>query len=109
MASPTICRLRTPSRSTVLHVSTGSTWVGSVGKVMVLPPVKALKAAHWAAPCISGATDIMATASLRDASTMSSIEANALGWPKGRPPMAPMKMSCWRHSTPLGMPVVPPV
>ena len=26
-----------------------------------------------------------------------------------RPPNDVMKMSCWRHSTPFGIPVVPPV
>ena len=31
------------------------------------------------------------------------------GWPKPPPPNAAKKMSSWRHITPFGVPVVPPV
>ena len=75
----------------------------------MFPLVKAVKVAHWAAPCMSGAADIIAAPPLRDTSTTVSRSGMGSGWPNGRPPMALMKMSCWRHKTPLGMPVVPPV
>ena len=43
------------------------------------------------------------------ASTISSRDAFSVPVDRSRPPIEPMKMSAWRHSTPLGMPVVPPV
>ena len=76
---------------------------------MVLPPVKALKAIQWAAPCMNGAAGISLAPPLRGVSTISSRSAHSSPVPSWRPPRAAGKMSPWRHSTPLGMPVVPPV
>ena len=42
-------------------------------------------------------------------SASSSCEASGWSLPHGRPPIEDRKMSFWRHSTPLGMPVVPEV
>ena len=62
--------------------------------VVAVGSVNPVKVAHWAAPCIIGATDIIRAPPLVDASTIASRSAKASVWPNGRPPMAAMKMSC---------------
>ena len=77
----------------------------------VLPWWKQMKAAHWAAPCMRGAAVAMVkvptVSSTRSA--RSSGDAGGSASPMADRSMAAKKMSSWRHITPLGMPVVPPV
>ncbi len=73
------------------------------------PPYSPMNAAHWAAPCINGAAGSIVT--IPEASaffpTCSGVSG---GGPYGLPPIiAAKKRSSWRHITPFGMPVVPPV
>ena len=73
--------------------------------------MNAFHMAHWAFPCMSGATTSIGT---RPASSVFTRPASSSGEviggaPQPPPPMAAKKMSSWRHMTPLGMPVVPPV
>ena len=78
--------------------------------ISVEPALSIMKPAHCAAPCMSGGRVIRRKpALLRAFSAISSVEVTSIQVPTSLPPMAFMKMSCWRHSTPLGMPVVPPV
>ena len=111
MASPTTVRVVQRSVSIVRHASAGSKRLVSGGRTMACPLLRAMKATHWAAPCISGGM----TRNLRGS-------GNAAAWAARssyvstfscvrmfRPPIADRKMSCWRQSTPFGMPVVPPV
>ena len=73
------------------------------------PPAKSmLHMPHWAAPCMSGATirQGRAKSSGRD------LLLDLLGLAESAPQAAERaakKMSSWRHITPFGMPVVPPV
>ena len=76
---------------------------------MVLPPFMALKASQWPAPCMNGGAGSSRAPPLLAASTTCSRLSHSPPVARFRPPMAPTKMSAWRHSTPLGMPVVPPV
>ena len=73
---------------------------------------KAFHIAHWALPCISGpitSMGILAAGSSADSRPANS-SAEVMGAaPHPPPPMAAKKMSSWRHITPLGIPVVPPV
>ncbi len=70
-----------------------------------------MKAAHWAAPCISGAAVAMVRvpAVSLTRSARASGDAGGSARPMAERSMAAKKMSSWRHMTPLGMPVVPPV
>ena len=65
---------------------------------------------HWAAPCISGAstkpTDGSPSLASRDIWCSSSIRTPV--W-KSMPPPSTRHTSSWRHMTPFGYPVVPPV
>ncbi len=108
-ASPTTWVMSTFSRSMVRHTSAASSRVVSCWMTTVLPPVKAVKMDHCAAPCIIGGRGRYLPPPPFEASTIASTDANTSLCPKPRPPIAATKMSCWRHSTPLGMPVVPPV
>ena len=99
----------TRSRLASAHTSAGSKWVVVGAMTNGLPPHRLMNAAHCAAPCISGATVIDPGPSGRDRSTISSRLVTISLVPKVRPPIVFMKMSCWRHNTALGIPVVPPV
>ena len=62
-----------------------------------------------AAPCISGATGNI-TIDPRVTARSATSSGELTGVPTGSaPPMPAKKMSSWRHITPFGMPVVPPV
>jgi hypothetical protein len=68
-----------------------------------------MKLASCAAPWISGAAGIIVTtppAAARSGTSSGVAAGRAVGKP---PPMPAKKRSSWRHITPLGMPVVPPV
>ena len=54
MASPTTVRVLHRSRSTVSHVSAGSSRRVFGGSTSVCPLLRPMNDAHWAAPCISG-------------------------------------------------------
>ena len=62
---------------------------------------------HWAAPCMSGAT-IMLGRAKSSGRLFSLISSGEVRGPQADE-RAAEKMSSWRHITPLGMPVVPPV
>ena len=109
MASPTTVIDWAFSRSIRSHTSPGSR-LRAVGTISVDPALSIMKLAHWAAPCMSGGSTISRNPALSRAFCwISSPECTSIQVPISLPPMAFMKMSCWRHSTPLGMPVVPPV
>jgi hypothetical protein len=99
------------SRSTVRQTSTGSSRRVLVWNTRHCPPFRPMKLAHWAAPCMSGGSGIIRSGNATSAAFLatSSYELTASHVRMLRPPMHDMNTSCWRHSTPLGMPVVPPV
>ena len=76
----------------------------------VPPPKRVEKASQCPAACMKGG---MASAVTPGRSTRSASSSGREMWlPEANgspPPMAAKKMSSWRHRTPLGMPVVPPV
>jgi hypothetical protein len=101
--SPTICRAITHSRSQVASTSAGSNRVAWSGSTTVPPETNAERAFQWAAPCMKGAAGNVRSDPPRRAAvaTMSALV-----------PVTPRQVarkSPWRHSTPFGMPVVPPV
>ena len=53
-ASPTTVMVLAFSRSTVRQTSSGSSWRGLSGRMMVDPWAIIMKTAHCAAPCIKG-------------------------------------------------------
>ena len=106
MASPTRLTVFTFSRSMSRRAAAGSylCW-----RTTLPPQWKQMNDASWAAPCMSGAIGKVALGS-RDIAWSASCSGRSAGWPAGSPPPMPeKKMSSWRHITPLGMPVVPPV
>ena len=60
------------------------------------------------AACMSGASvkNVVGSGAMRSTSSPTEVISGRLGSP---PPMQAKKASSWRHSTPLGIPVVPPV
>ena len=75
------------------------------------PVVSAVMTPHCAAPWISGGSIMIlmpGLAAARSAIVVVGLD-DARRCTRFRPPKDVTKMSCWRHSTPLGMPVVPPV
>ena len=78
----------------------------------VPPPTIAMSAENWPVPCINGqATTITGGAALAAARSATCSTVVAGSTPVSGLPPAPstLKRSSWRHITPLGMPVVPPV
>ncbi len=74
-----------------------------------VPPLKSVvNAIQCAVPCMKGHAGRQR---VRPAAALSAISSGAaMARPaKSPPPKAPKKMSSWRHMTPFGMPVVPPV
>ena len=109
MASPTRAIDWTPSSSTRRQTSAASS-VRDSGRMIVAPEFNIMNAAHCAAPCMSGGSASSRNpALLRARSAIWSYEVISTQVPTSLPPMAFMKMSSERHSTPLGIPVVPPV
>ena len=109
-ASPTIDSVTTFSRPIVRHTSAGSRERGSSWMQTVPPWCRMMNEAQWAAPCMNGGAGSVRRFSpaVRAFATSSSTLPTAAP-PIRRPPIAPKKMSSCRQSTPLGMPVVPPV
>ena len=105
IASPVMNIIWTFSRSTISQVRTGS----NLGSRMVTWPAKrCMSSDAWAPPCISGLSGRV----------MSPSPAACLDWSysssgtpvmKSMPPPSTRQKSSWRHITPLGKPVVPPV
>ena len=62
-----------------------------------------LNATQWAAPCMKGGAGSARMSPRTARATTSGELAAGSAWYS-----AARKMSSWRHSTPLGMPVVPP-
>ena len=108
-ASPTISTALTPSDATVSSRSSTSRWSVTDGSTIVLPLVKKLNATQCAAPCMNGGPGRSLEPPDGAVSAICSYDAHSCWSPWRRPPMAATKMSAWRHMTPLGMPVVPPV
>ena len=76
------------------------------------PPIIAMNAENWPVPCISGqATTITGGGGARVGPLGDRVDDVAGSTPVSGLPPAPstLKRSSWRHITPLGMPVVPPV
>ena len=67
-----------------------------------------LNAIQCAVPCMNGQAG---TQRVRDSRQRSAISSGAVigAPPPPAPPIAPKNRSTWRHITPFGMPVVPPV
>ena len=109
MASPTTTRMFTASLPTRRHAAAGSKRPS--GSVTSFPPPNSMvNASQWALECMNGGhgSAVMPGRITRGAS--SSGDAMKLPSAIGSPPPIPAKkMSSWRHSTPFGMPVVPPV
>ena len=78
---------------------------------MVSPWIRPRIVDTWPAPCISGAAGsitpgpALSAARSRSASGRSTFSLLYASMP----PHSAKKMSSWRHITPFGMPVVPPV
>ena len=100
-ASPTMRSDEHRSRSTVSSRSSGSRCAGWSCTTTVPPASHALIAFQWAAPCMNGGAA---------RARRSEVAARATSWSSDcvTPRHATRKSAC-RHSTPLGMPVVPPV
>ena len=109
MASPTTTTALARSASTRRHAAIGSN--PPSGMVTIVPPPKNVEnASQCPAACMKGG---MARAVTPGRSTRSASSSARVMWsPEANgspPPMAAKKMSSCRHTTPLGMPVVPPV
>ena len=87
-------------------MSAGSRCSGLDGRNTVPPPSHTRRATQCPAPCMNGGViERLATAGPATASSTKSATVRAVGEPPKHSTMA----SPLRHSTPLGMPVVPPV
>ena len=65
---------------------------------------------HWVAPCISGAIGNEVVGPCPSPfSTIASGRSTFVPATMSMPPPSAKNTSSWRHTTPLGMPVVPPV
>lgn len=107
MASPTSDTQVTRSRSTVRSTSSG-TYLRC--RTTFWPKWKAMNAVRVEVPCISGGVGKNTRPSSPAATRSASSCGRRTGSPVGAPPPIPEKnRSSWRHITPLGMPVVPPV
>lgn len=107
IASPTSDMLVTFSFSTVRRTSSGTNlrWMTTRW-----PKLKPMNAVSVEVPCISGGVGKKVMPSPPAATRSASSSGRATGSPVGAPPPSPEKnRSSWRHITPLGMPVVPPV
>ena len=107
IASPTIVIVLTRSRSATSHTRSGSKRGIST---ILSPQLKPMKTASCAAPWISGAIGNCTICGSRASAFCATCSGFSTGSPSGLPPPIPVKnRSSWRHMTPLGMPVVPPV
>ncbi len=106
-ASPITVIMWAPSASTVSHTSSGSS--GPRGRIDFPPAMQSMSVTHDPAACMNGASSMALKAStMRSGSWASSVIGPVMrvGSP---PPRQAKNASSWRHTTPLGRPVVPPV
>ncbi len=106
-ASPTTAVLCTPSASTTSRNSVASKV--RLGRVTTVPPPHSVvRAVNPPVPCISGQAGMPRLPGSAKAPSRSAIVPSSS---KPMPRVAPRRTtrSSWRHITPLGMPVVPPV
>jgi hypothetical protein len=123
LASPTRLHALTRSRAMRSRTRSMCTW-GSPYSTTLPPPSRVPKADHWPLACISGPSASETNCSTvspggrngrRRCAGLSSTDAAicsgaVIGGPPGFPlPRPPKNMSSWRHTTPFGRPVVPPV
>ena len=104
-------RLVARQRSTVSN-SWATSNLRSASVMTVPPPFIEMNAENWPVPCISGQhTIVRGGFGLAAARSATSAALVAGGTPSSTLPAAPMTLnrSSWRHITPLGIPVVPPV
>ena len=107
-ASPVMITELMPWASTRSHTPSASNLDTST---IVEPMNHWLSMAICAAPCmsggitpkISGVSDAAAISALVNSEETRSLVSASMPWPRAK------KMSSWRHITPLGIPVVPPV
>ena len=78
------------------------------GSITVPPRNNVENAIQCAVPCMNGHAATQRVRGSRQRSAISSGVAIGVP-PPPAPPIAPKKRSSWRHITPFGMPVVPPV
>ena len=100
----------TPSAATVRQTAWGSS---EPGRRTTLPPANSQdRLVHCPAACMRGATG-RKTAADPSGAMRSTMPSGVVMAPSRRagspPPMQEWKASSWRQTTPLGMPVVPPV
>ena len=80
------------------------------GMTTVWPETRAVIDGHRPAPCMNGGSVMTRDlAPLIATCTMLSASAHSSPVRRSVPPRAATNTSAWRHMTPLGMPVVPPV
>ena len=109
MASPTTVMTFVFVRAAICSTSTGSNDPGR-GITTVPPPKSAMNAAQCALTCMrGGVTSCTAPNSGMRLTIWSGAEIGPSKVVGSPPPIDAKKMSSWRHITPLGMPVVPPV
>ena len=108
IASPTRLIVSTFSRTTVDHTSCGSIFFCALS-TSVLPCSSSISATHCAAPCISGAIGKPTIVPPFFAPSITASGDSNVPPPAISAPMVEWKKSSWRHITPFGMPVVPPV
>ncbi len=107
IASPTSDTLVTFSFSIVLSTSAGTNLRCTTTR---WPKLKPMNAVSVEVPCISGGVGKKVIPSPPAATRSASSCGDFTGSPVGAPPPRPEKnRSSWRHITPFGMPVVPPV
>ncbi len=107
IASPTRDMLLTFSFSMVRSTSSGANfrWI-----TMRWPKLKPMNAVSVEVPCISGGVGKNVIPAPPAATRSANSSGFLTGSPVGAPPPRPEKnRSSWRHITPLGIPVVPPV
>ena len=105
MASPVMNIICTPYLSTISQVRTGSNF-GS--RIVTWPAKRCISSDACAPPCMSGLSGSVMSAS---SSAFLDWSYSSSGSPvmKSMPPPSTRQKSSWRHMTPLGNPVVPPV
>ncbi len=96
----------TPSSWTVRQTSSGSNFGASRVR---WPPKRCISIAAWAPPCISGLSGKVTIGSLLSACLDWLYSSSRSPVMKSMPPPSTRQKSSWRHITPLGKPVVPPV
>jgi hypothetical protein len=107
IASPVIMIMLTPSSPTSCHTRCASNFDT---RTILLPTKLPPMTPHWVAPCMSGAIGNEVVGPwARPFSTIASGRSTFVPPTTSMPPPSAKKTSSCRHTTPLGMPVVPPV